>query len=88
MPIRITKIIKNRVRDLRRIDIFAARLYRPTPGFGDKLQISSVGRNKRGISSSGRALAWHVRGDRFDPGILHKKPVRLPESGFFILPID
>src|SRR5450755_1595250 len=27
--------------------------------------------HQRGISSSGRALAWHVRGDRFDPGILH-----------------
>ena len=27
-----------------------------------------------GISSSGRALAWHVRGDRFDPGILHPAP--------------
>ena len=26
---------------------------------------------KRGISSFGRALAWHARGDRFDSGILH-----------------
>ncbi len=26
----------------------------------------------RGISSIGRALAWHARGNRFDPGILHK----------------
>lgn len=25
----------------------------------------------RGISSVGRALAWHARGHRFDPGILH-----------------
>ena len=24
-----------------------------------------------GISSAGRALAWHARGHRFDPGILH-----------------
>ena len=24
-----------------------------------------------GISSIGRALAWHARGNRFDPGILH-----------------
>jgi hypothetical protein len=27
----------------------------------------------RGISSFGRALAWHARGDRFDSGILHSK---------------
>ena len=27
--------------------------------------------NPRGISSSGRAFAWHARGDPFDPGILH-----------------
>ena len=27
----------------------------------------------RGISSFGRALAWHARGDRFDSGILHKQ---------------
>ena len=26
-----------------------------------------------GISSAGRALAWHARGHRFDPGILHQK---------------
>ena len=26
-----------------------------------------------GISSAGRALAWHARGHRFDPGILHHK---------------
>ena len=26
---------------------------------------------KRGISSVGRALAWHARGQRFDPAILH-----------------
>ncbi len=25
----------------------------------------------RGISSVGRALAWHARGQRFDPAILH-----------------
>ena len=25
------------------------------------------------ISSAGRALAWHARGHRFDPGILHQK---------------
>ena len=26
-----------------------------------------------GISSAGRALAWHARGHRFDPAILHPK---------------
>ena len=26
----------------------------------------------RGISSVGRALAWHARGQRFEPAILHK----------------
>ena len=29
------------------------------------------GTNIWGISSAGRALAWHARGHRFDPGILH-----------------
>jgi hypothetical protein len=28
--------------------------------------------SQRGISSVGRALAWHARGQRFDPAILHK----------------
>ena len=27
--------------------------------------------NLRGISSVGRALAWHARGQRFEPAILH-----------------
>ena len=27
--------------------------------------------NMWGISSAGRALAWHARGQRFDPAILH-----------------
>ena len=31
------------------------------------------GTNVWGISSAGRALAWHARGHRFDPGILHQK---------------
>ena len=30
------------------------------------------GTNIWGISSAGRALAWHARGHRFDPGILHQ----------------
>ena len=43
---------------------------------------------KRGISSSGRALAWHVRGDRFDPGILHFKAWScLNEDQAFLLAI-
>ena len=29
-----------------------------------------------GVSSVGRALAWHARGHRFDPVILHKKTKR------------
>ena len=29
----------------------------------------------RGISSAGRALAWHARGQRFDPAILHQDKV-------------
>ena len=45
-----------------------------------------------GISSAGRALAWHARGHRFDPGILHQKSTVLcrkygaflfAEAGFF-----
>ena len=49
----------------------------------------------RGISSVGRALAWHARGQRFDPAILHKiKPLfvalffsyhHLEVSFFFLL---
>ena len=27
----------------------------------------------RGYSSAGRALAWHARGQRFDPAYLHQK---------------
>jgi hypothetical protein len=28
---------------------------------------------ERGISSVGRALQWHCRGQRFEPAILHQK---------------
>ncbi len=28
--------------------------------------------DKRGYSSAGRALAWHARGQRFDPAYLHQ----------------
>ena len=34
-------------------------------------RIQSVAQTQGGISSVGRALAWHARGHRFDPVILH-----------------
>src|SRR5436305_10079669 len=35
----------------------------------------------RGYSSAGRALAWHARGHRFDPGYLHQPDLkRYPQS--------
>ena len=38
-----------------------------------------------GISSAGRALAWHARGQRFDPAILHQKSTVLRrEYGAFL----
>ena len=36
-----------------------------------------------GISSIGRALAWHARGNRFDPGILHS--FKAPRGAFIIM---
>lgn len=37
-----------------------------------------IGSSPRGISSAGRALEWHSRGQGFDPPILHlKKKVEL-----------
>ena len=38
----------------------------------------------RGYSSAGRALAWHARGQRFDPAILHQKctVLRMKYSAF------
>ena len=40
-----------------------------------------------GISSAGRALAWHARGQRFDPAILHQKALYFVGSTvlFFLL---
>ena len=35
----------------------------------------------RGISSAGRALAWHARGQRFDPAILHQEFRSLSSRG-------
>ena len=45
------------------------------------------GTNIWGISSAGRALAWHARGHRFDPGILHQKALYFVGSMvlFFLL---
>ena len=39
-----------------------------------------------GISSAGRALAWHARGHRFDPGNLHQKEKHYTETcgAFFV----
>ena len=31
----------------------------------------------RGYSSAGRALAWHARGQQFDPAYLHQLAVAL-----------
>jgi hypothetical protein len=31
----------------------------------------------RGYSSAGRALAWHARGQRFDPAYLHQKSFKI-----------
>ena len=45
-----------------------------TPGCADIINhVVRHGTDIWGISSAGRALAWHARGHRFDPGILHQK---------------
>ena len=43
-----------------------------------------------GISSAGRALAWHARGQRFDPAILHQKStvLRLKYGAFLFTEAD
>ena len=43
-----------------------------------------------GISSAGRALAWHARGQRFDPAILHQKStvLRRKYSAFLFVEAD
>ena len=43
------------------------------------------GTNIWGISSAGRALAWHARGHRFDPGILHHKGLSEKSDRSFLL---
>ena len=42
----------------------------------------------RGISSVGRALAWHARGQRFDPAILHLLQKKAPHVAPFLLPVN
>ena len=42
------------------------------PGYGIILKQSGGRHNRWGFSSAGRALAWHARGHRFDPGNLHQ----------------
>ncbi len=37
------------------------------------------------FSSFGRALPWHGRGDRFEPGKVHHLKIRVKNSRFFIL---
>jgi putative endonuclease len=39
-----------------------------------------------GISSVGRALAWHARGQRFDPAILHQRFIQC--GPFFMMPFS
>ena len=40
-----------------------------------------------GLAQLARALAWHARGHRFEPDILHKKNASgfTPEASFFVL---
>ena len=59
-----------------------------TPGCADIINhVVRHGTNIWGISSAGRALAWHARGHRFDPGILHQKALYFVGSMvlFFLL---
>jgi hypothetical protein len=60
-----------------------------TPGCADIINhVVRHGTNIWGISSAGRALAWHARGHRFDPGILHQKEKHRTETcgAFLLLP--
>ena len=46
-----------------------------------------IGSSPRGISSAGRALEWHSRGQGFDPPILHQKNrigIRIPMRFFIV----
>jgi hypothetical protein len=60
-----------------------------TPGCTDIINhVVRHGTDIWGISSAGRALAWHARGHRFDPGILHQKEKHRTETcgAFLLLP--
>ena len=46
------------------------------PLFGEGAQCALSRSQGRGHSSAGRALAWHARGHRFDPGWLHHFSLR------------
>ena len=52
----------------------------PFPQAGRASQGASV-RVARGLSSAGRALQWHCRGQRFDPARLHHSTVFWPMPG-------
>ena len=41
---------------------------------------------QRGYSSAGRALAWHARGQRFDPAYLHQNLVVVSEQENLLSP--
>ena len=40
-----------------------------------RVEAISIRWKERGISSVGRALQWHCRGQRFEPAILHRKQI-------------
>ena len=53
------------------------------PGYGIILKQSGGRHNRWGFSSAGRALAWHARGHRFDPGNLHQEKHHTEMCGAF-----
>ena len=67
--------------------IFCKKVLTTPPGYGIILKQSGGRHNRWGFSSAGRALAWHARGHRFDPGILHQKALYFVGSMvlFFLL---
>src|SRR5512141_1938810 len=47
---------------------------------------TGAGQRNRGYSSAGRALAWHARGQRFDPAYLHQTQKTPVSTGVFLCP--